>query len=53
MIWSVVRPSQKTLRLWQAMVLVAVFLFWYAMTTPGLIPPIMFENDRQAAFFFG
>ena len=23
------------------------------MTTPGLIPPIMFENDRQAAFFFG
>ena len=34
-------------------VLVAVFVFWYAMTTPGLIPPIMFENDRQAAFFFG
>ena len=31
----------------------AVFVFWYAMTTPGLIPPIMFENDRQAAFFFG
>ncbi|WP_442907456.1 ABC transporter permease [Hydrogenophaga sp. BPS33] len=23
------------------------------MTTPGLIPPFMFENDRQAAFFFG
>jgi NitT/TauT family transport system permease protein len=23
------------------------------MTAPGLIPPIMFDNDRQAAFFFG
>jgi NitT/TauT family transport system permease protein len=23
------------------------------MTTPGLIPPFMFENERQAAFFFG
>ncbi|WP_428294964.1 ABC transporter permease [Hydrogenophaga sp.] len=23
------------------------------MTTPGLIPPFMFDNDRQAAFFFG
>ncbi len=51
--WSTFRPSHKTLRLWQAMVLVAVFVFWYAMTTPGLIPPVMFENDRQAAFFFG
>jgi NitT/TauT family transport system permease protein len=20
---------------------------------PGLVPPIMFDNDRQAAFFFG
>src|SRR5687767_6113851 len=53
MMWSTFRPSQKTLRLWQALVLVAVFVFWYAMTTPGLIPPVMFENDRQAAFFFG
>ncbi len=51
--WNVLRPTQKTLRLWQAMVLVAVFVFWYAMTTPGLIPPFMFDNDRQAAFFFG
>jgi len=51
--WNVVRPSQKTLRVWQVLVLVAVFVFWYAMTAPGVIPPIMFENDRQAAFFFG
>ena len=33
--------------------LVALFGFWYVMTAPGLIPPVMFENDRQAAFFFG
>jgi NitT/TauT family transport system permease protein len=52
-LWQHVRPSAKTLRLWQVMVLVAVFAFWYLMTTPGLIPPIMFDNDRQAAFFFG
>ncbi len=51
--WSFIRPTQKTLRLWQVLVLVAVFVFWYGMTTPGLIPPFMFENDRQAAFFFG
>ena len=23
------------------------------LTKPGLLPPFMFENDRQAAFFFG
>ncbi|HOL36860.1 MAG TPA: ABC transporter permease [Rubrivivax sp.] len=23
------------------------------MTKPGLLPPFMFDNDRQAAFFFG
>ncbi|MEO9101228.1 MAG: ABC transporter permease [Burkholderiaceae bacterium] len=23
------------------------------MTKPGFIPPVMFDNDRQAAFFFG
>jgi NitT/TauT family transport system permease protein len=51
--WNSFRSTQKTLRLWQVMVLVAVFAFWYAMTTPGVIPPFMFENDRQAAFFFG
>ena len=38
---------------WQSSLLVALFVFWYVMTTPGLIPPFMFDNDRQAAFFFG
>ena len=43
----------KHLRLWQASLLVALFTFWWAMTTPGLLPNVMFDNDRQAAFFFG
>ena len=30
-----------------------IFVFWWAMTKPGLIPPFFFENDAQAAFFFG
>jgi len=41
------------LRLWQLGLLGALGVFWYTMTTPGLLPNFMFENDRQAAFFFG
>jgi len=41
------------LRLVQAALLAAVFGFWHLMTKPGLVPPLMFDNDRQAAFFFG
>jgi NitT/TauT family transport system permease protein len=33
--------------------LAALVGFWYLMTTPGLVPNFMFDNDRQAAFFFG
>jgi NitT/TauT family transport system permease protein len=51
--WKYMRPRAGTLRFWQVLVLVAIFIFWWAMTTPGVIPPLMFENDRQAAFFFG
>jgi NitT/TauT family transport system permease protein len=51
--WNLIKPQPKTLRLWQLALLVALIVFWYAMTTPGLIPPFMFDNDRQAAFFFG
>ena len=46
-------PSNLRLRLFQLGVLVAVFGVWYMLTTPGLIPNFMFDNDRQAAFFFG
>ena len=51
--WNLIKPQPKTLRLWQLGLLVALIAFWYAMTRPGLLPNFMFENDRQAAFFFG
>jgi NitT/TauT family transport system permease protein len=43
----------KWLRLYQLGLLLALFAFWWAMTKPGLLPNVMFDNDRQAAFFFG
>ena len=43
----------KHVRVWQLGLLVALIAFWFVMTEPGLIPPMMFDNDRQAAFFFG
>ena len=51
--WNTLRPRQATLRLWQFGLLALIFLLWHLLTTPGLIPPFVFENDRQAAFFFG
>jgi NitT/TauT family transport system permease protein len=45
--------SRASIRLLQFGLLVAVFIFWHVMTKPGLIPPLFFDNDRQAAFFFG
>ncbi|PKO29197.1 MAG: ABC transporter permease [Betaproteobacteria bacterium HGW-Betaproteobacteria-9] len=51
--WNLIKPRAATLRLWQLSLLVLLFLFWHVMTRPGLIPPMMFDNDRQAAFFFG
>jgi NitT/TauT family transport system permease protein len=47
------RPNANNIRYWQIGVLLAVFGLWHVLTTPGLIPPLFFENDRQAAFFFG
>jgi len=41
------------IRIWQWGLLAAIFVFWWAMTKPGLIPPFFFSNDSQAAFFFG
>ncbi len=51
--WRSLRPNAKNLRLWQLGLLVALFVFWHVMTKPGLVPPFMFDNERQAAFFFG
>lgn len=51
--WKLIQPRPGNLRLWQLGLLVLLFVFWHVMTRPGLIPPFMFDNDRQAAFFFG
>ncbi|MFT6697679.1 MAG: NitT/TauT family transport system permease protein [Polaromonas sp.] len=51
--WNLIKPRSANLWVWQVGILVALFLFWHVMTAPGLIPPMMFDNDRQAAFFFG
>ncbi len=41
------------LRLYQLLVLAALLLVWYALTSPTLLPPIYFDNPHRAAFFFG
>jgi NitT/TauT family transport system permease protein len=51
--WAALKPNAKNLRIWQLGLLVALLLFWHATTKPGLLPNFMFDNDRQAAFFFG
>ena len=51
--WRTLKPSHRNLRAWQLGVLVLVFVSWHALTAPGLIPPFLFSDDRQAAFFFG
>lgn len=51
--WKLIKPRAHTLWLWQLSLLVLLFVFWHVMTVPGLIPPMMFDNESQAAFFFG
>jgi len=51
--WNLIKPRSGNLWLWQLGLLLALFVFWHVMTVPGLIPPMMFDNDTQAAFFFG
>ena len=40
--WQALKPSHKTLRIWQALVLVVFFALWHAAS-----------RDPQTAFFFG
>src|SRR5947207_15965212 len=51
------RPSLRAqpakLSLYHALLLGGVFLFCYAMTEPGLIPPFYFDDPTRAKFFFG
>ncbi len=51
--WRYLKPSHRNLRHWQVGLLALIFVLWHVTTKPGLIPPIVFENDQQAAFFFG
>ncbi len=45
--------SNLTVRTAQLALLVFLFVLWHVLTEPGLLPNWMFDNDRQAAFFFG
>jgi NitT/TauT family transport system permease protein len=51
--WNRIKPQAGNLRVWQVGVLVAVFGLWHLLTKPGLVPPFLFGDDNQAAFFFG
>ena len=52
---AVMHAARRTLKLraWQFSLLAVIFIVWWALTKPGLIPPFVFDNDTQAAFFFG
>jgi len=47
------RASPGRLALYHALLLGGVFVFWYVMTEPGLIPPFYFDDPTRAKFFFG
>jgi NitT/TauT family transport system permease protein len=47
------KNSNKAIRLWQLLLLGAVFLVWHVGTSPTLLPPIYFDDPNRAAFFFG
>jgi NitT/TauT family transport system permease protein len=51
--WNRIKPQTGNLRWWQIGALIAVFVLWHVMTQPGLVPPFLFGDDTQAAFFFG
>jgi NitT/TauT family transport system permease protein len=51
--WNLIRPRSSTLGIWQLGLLVALFGLWHVLTAPGLLPTFFFDNDKQAAFFFG
>jgi NitT/TauT family transport system permease protein len=44
---------KKHVLAWQIGLLIAIFVIWHLLTVPGLIPPIFFENENKASFFFG
>lgn len=52
-LFDTLKPRPGNLRIWQVGLLAGIFAIWHVLTTPGLVPPMVFENDQQAAFFFG
>ena len=44
---------KKKILAWQIGLLIAIFVVWHLLTVPGLIPPIFFDNENKASFFFG
>src|SRR3979411_2339601 len=47
------RAQPAKLSLYHALLLGGLFLFWYVMPEPGLIPPFYFDDPTRAKFFFG
>src|SRR2546421_2259513 len=45
--------SRGRLAIYHVTLLGGLFVFWYAMTEPGLIPPFYFDDPTRAKFFFG
>ena len=45
--------DRRLLRVWQLVVLAAIFVAWHVLAVPGLVPHFLFSDDNQAAFFFG
>jgi NitT/TauT family transport system permease protein len=47
------RAQPGRLLVYHALLLGGIFVFWYLMTEPGLIPPFYFDDPTRAKFFFG
>ena len=43
----------RWLRVWQVVMLAAIFALWQLLSQPDLVPPVVWENPNRAAFFFG
>jgi NitT/TauT family transport system permease protein len=43
----------RYLRIWQALLLFAIFALWQLFASPHILPPFVWDNPDRAAFFFG
>jgi NitT/TauT family transport system permease protein len=44
---------RRGLWVYQLLLLILVFVAWYVLTNPDLLPPLYFSEPNQAAFLFG